>query len=163
MISISVSSCWCGTSIICLLVSFCCCITQFLYPLKTWHVPLFFGEKRKMSEPVRQFTKINRKWEAWQHTKSLYFCLRIISQCFNPIKMAPHPTRMCNIVISHLNHMPLKEALRRSRLDLEKRCILEKSNALQQPHASSSLSSMTNKLVVYMVFSIFLGCMIIFS
>ena len=78
---------------------------------------------------------------------------------FGLFYLAPHNERLAVVVVSHLKHMPLKEALRRSRLDLDRRRrILERYNARRQPPA---LSSPTAKLVLYTVCSVFLACLII--
>jgi hypothetical protein len=78
---------------------------------------------------------------------------------FGLFYLAPHKERLSVVVVSHLKHMPLKEALRRSRLDLDRRRrILERYNARRQPPA---LSSPTAKLVFDTVCSVFLACLII--
>ncbi|RLM74281.1 hypothetical protein C2845_PM15G26380 [Panicum miliaceum] len=132
-------------------------------------------QMRIMSEYVYRLKGMGMsKWEAYKENKkkSINKTIRFFREQlarykdrrlkFELFYLAPHTKRMTTIVISHLNHMPLKEALRRSRLDLEKRrCILDKYNACQQPHASASLSPITNKLMMHTVFSLFLGCMII--
>ncbi|CAN6269805.1 unnamed protein product [Urochloa humidicola] len=99
-----------------------------------------------MSEYVQRLkVMVLLKWEAYKETKeSINNTIRFLNEKrerykdrrlkFGLFYLAPHPMRMAIMVISHLNHMPLKEALRRSRLELEKRrCILEKYNARQQP------------------------------
>jgi hypothetical protein len=78
---------------------------------------------------------------------------------FGLFYLAPHKERLSVVVVSHLKHTPLKEALRRSRLDLDRRRrILERYNARRRPPA---LSSPTAKLVLYTVCSVFLACLII--
>uniref|UniRef100_K3ZCY3 Uncharacterized protein n=2 Tax=Setaria italica TaxID=4555 RepID=K3ZCY3_SETIT len=135
-------------------------------------------QMRIMSEYVHRLKGMGTsKWEAYKENKeSINNTIRFLREQlarykdrrlkFGLFYLAPHSTRMDIIVIRHLDHMPLNEAFRRSRLELEKRrCILEKYNAsCQQPHASASLSSIVinNKLMMYTILSMFLGCMIIF-
>ncbi|KAF8693363.1 hypothetical protein HU200_038752 [Digitaria exilis] len=88
---------------------------------------------RIMSEYVHRLKGMRMsKWEAYKENKeSINNTVRFLREQltryrhrrlkFGLFYLAPHTRRMDTIVISHLNHMPLKEALRRLRLDLEKR------------------------------------------
>ncbi|TVU20387.1 hypothetical protein EJB05_36594, partial [Eragrostis curvula] len=128
-------------------------------------------EMRIMSEYVQRFGM--RKWDAYKENResinnTIIFLTQKLERYrdrrlkFGLFYLAPHPTRMDMIVLSHLKNMPLKEALRRSRQELEKRkCILEKYNSSKGATASTSFSPIS-KLVIYTVSSMILGCIILF-
>ena len=84
---------------------------------------------RIMSEYVHMLKGMGMsKWEAYKENRksSINKTIRFLKEQlarykerrlkFGLFYLAPHTTRMTTVVISdHLNHMPLKEALRRSR------------------------------------------------
>ncbi|KAJ1273527.1 hypothetical protein BS78_06G287800 [Paspalum vaginatum] len=113
-------------------------------------------DMRIMAEYFERFKGMGLyKWEAYKENRAnrrLKYGLFFV---------VPHPRRLTTIVLSHAKHMPLKQARKRSRIELEKRRrILEKyNNNSQGPliHVSTSVT----RLVLYTLLSMLLGCVIV--